>query len=180
MKKELKHNARRSLLIDKFITPDKAFGQYPTVFQCTVATLDDEDGKPRNWSKPYSFNRIAGDTGGFRINAFIADDGRILSSVNAPQVCSSNADEYADVAKALKAMEARETKLRETLGCPQNALDKLIRQILCLNVAEVYERHEGDEHLTMMNKGPWIARPIGDLANRLHRAYAGCVNSSAA
>jgi len=178
MKKEPKHNARRILLIDRFITPAYAFGEYPTVFIATVATIDDDDGKPRNWTYPYSFDRIKNDVGGFRITAFLTNEGRILSHVKAPEVHSSNPSEYMDTAKAINAMNARDTDLNETLGYPANTLESLIRQILVLGIKDVYERNDDNKHHSMLNRGDWVISSIGKLSNSLRSAYGDCVRSS--
>jgi hypothetical protein len=169
-----KHNARRILLIDKFITLDKAFGEYPDVFLATVAVLDDETNTPRNWSRPYQEDRIAGDCGAFTVRAFrtsFGDGFKILSSINARAVKSDNPTEYEECAKALKGYAQRQSDLYDKVGGTSDSVDGLIRQILCLGVSEVYERADGDTE-SWLQKGDWKRSTTGDLANRLRRAFA--------
>jgi hypothetical protein len=170
MKPTKKTNATRILLIDKFIPLDKAVGQYPDVFLATVAVLDDETQTPRNWLRPYADDRLKVDMGGVTVRAFKSDSNGVLSSITGTRVHCGNASEYAEVAKALTVFCDRFGKSCETLGCPQNSIDRMAREISCLGVSEVFERPEGDSS-NWLSKGSWIRTPIGSLANRLHDTF---------
>ena len=162
----------RILLVDKFTATGSSSEYCPEVFDATVATIDPEDGKPRNWSRPYFDSRFLGDTGGFSVRAFVSSirEQGILSFVMARTVHSSNADEYIETARALAALVKREAKLRESMGSPHGAAEVLIRQILTLNVSAVFIRPEGSRE-TWLSAGEWKRYTVGDFANQLRRTY---------
>ena len=161
----------RILLVDKFVNPAQVSGDLQDVFTATVATLDPDDGKPRNWSRPYFDERFPGDTGGFSLRAFISStDKSILSFITARGVCSGDADEYLEAAKAIAAMQKRDAKLAESLGYARGAAEILIRQIFTLDVSAVFIRPEGLRE-TWLSSGEWKRYTVGEFANLIRRAY---------
>ena len=168
--KAKKAKPARILLVGKFTTPAQVSGDLHDVFTATVATVDPDDGKPRNWSRPYHADRFPGDTGGFSLRAFVSSDKKILSFVKARDVCSDNADEYTETAKAITALEKRGAKLEESHGYARGAAEVLIRQILALDVSAVFTRPEGSRE-AWHTSGEWKRYTVGEFANLIRRAY---------
>ena len=161
----------RILLVDKFVNPAQVSGDLQDVFTATVATVDPDDGKPRNWSRPYFDERFPGDTGGFSLRAFISStDKSILSFITAREVCSDNADDYIETAKAITALEKRGAKLAESQGYARGAAEVLVRQILTLDVSAVFTRPEGSRE-AWLSSGEWKRYTVGEFANLIRRAY---------
>jgi hypothetical protein len=172
MKRTTQPHARRILLVDLLTRPSEALGHYPDVFQATVACLDGTDGTPRNWRRPYADQRVKADTGGFSISAFKSSDDRILPSFRAPEVHSDNPHEYLEVADALKAMDRRLERLRDLIGSPSGEIERMIRQIMALNVEAVWLRpRDGKTHPCNLTQGEWEIHSVGAFADILRDVF---------
>jgi hypothetical protein len=172
MKRTIPAHARRILLVDLLTRPSEALGHYPDVFQASVACLDPEDNTPRNWRRPYADQRIKADTGGFSISAFKSSDDRILFSFKAPSVHSDSPHEYLEVADAIKAVDRRLERLRDKLGSPSGDIERMIRQIMALNVETVWMRpRDGKTHPGNLTQGEWEIHSLGAFADILRNVF---------
>ena len=152
-------------MIEELTAPCDARGNVPDVF-CAIVAKVGEDGKPRNWSKPYYEERVNGDTGGFSIRAFRCDDGAILSLWRGREVESDDVEDYLDTATALKGVHKRLTAMNASEGYAADEIASMLRLIRAFRVEAVYSR-PADYHSEWLTKGEWKVETVGEFANRL-------------
>lgn len=135
----------------------------------TIARLNPEDNKPRNWSLDYQEPKNS--TGGCFGRAFCSSyKPEVYFSWFGPEITYGDLNQYNHASRALKTIGARLDKISATRGASADAAECFGRWLEACGIEKVFVR-EPDCRATWLNEIDWQQWSIGRFVHEVRALY---------
>ena len=136
-----------------------------------IGTLDEKDGKPRNFLADSDTPRNS--TGGCFARIFASEygegTGANLFNHYGPACTWAHLEEYEHAVRALKRIQAAHKEFYATRGNAVDAAEEMGRFLEACGVKRVFMRPDDETNTGWMNKGEWLDLSVGDFVSRVRR-----------